>query len=199
MRVLSSRTALGVFVAVATLSAGPAWAGPEKSRGDVLNADWRTYEVEIKDPQGRTKIWKVAHDATVKFSTEDAFQHRNAKLTDVRPGMYIHFVFEGTNAVIQEIDVKEATGASGASSGSGSSGSVPAAGAFTGRVTAVDLRVAQVEVMLDRGGRKTFQAANAGVLSGLQAGDQVSLVTESRGGQDVVVQAKRQGSSTHRR
>ena len=45
--------------------------------------------------------------------------------------------------------------------------------------------------MLDRGGRKTFQAANAGVLAGVKAGQRVTLVTELRNGQDVVVQVKR--------
>ena len=58
-------------------------------------------------------------------------------------------------------------------------------------MTAVDARVAQIEVMLDRGGRKTFLAASASVLAGVRAGQRVTLVTESRNGQDVVVQVRR--------
>ena len=61
-----------------------------------------------------------------------------------------------------------------------------------GRVTAVDLNVAQVEVMLEGGGRKTFQAQNARVLAGVKAGDRVSLRTEKdANGQDIVVQVQR--------
>jgi len=186
-------TALVSFAAVAVLAASPALAGPERSRGNILKVDWNAMQMELKDPKGNIETWKVAKDATVKFSVQ-SWQNRSAKIQDLRPGMYIHFTFEGMTRVIADVDVREIEKAAAEEP------ATPAVSAArTGRVTAVDLRTAQVEVILDQGGRKTFQAANATVLSGLKAGDRVGLVTEPREGQDVVTEVLRGGSVLPRR
>ena len=182
------RTTYAAF-SVLALSALPALADIGHDRGSILNIDLRAMQVQIKDAKDRERIWPIARDATVKFS-DKAWANRGATLKDLRKGMYVHFAFQtGEPEVIQEFDVKD-IGQSGAAAPAPDPAPIPG-GSLAGKVTAVDPRVAQIEVMLDRGGRKTFQAANAGVLSGVKAGQRVTLVTESRNGQDVVVQVRR--------
>lgn len=188
MKLTSSRTSLVLAGAVLALSPLPARADIGHDRGTILNIDLRALQVQIKDAKNRERIWAIARDATVKFS-DKSWANRSATLKDLRKGMYVHFAFAtGDPEVIQEFDVKDV--------GQGAAAAAPdptpnASGGLTARVTAEDLRVAQIEVMLDRGGRETFQAANASVLSGVKASQRVALVTESRNGQDVVVQVKR--------
>ena len=53
----------------------------------------------------------------------------------------------------------------------------------------MDLNVAQVEVMVDGAGRKTYQAANARVLAGVKAGDRIAFRTEKQAnGQEILVE-----------
>jgi hypothetical protein len=171
------------------LASSAAHAEPGYGRGAILNTDWQKMEIQIKDEKDREAIWKVARDAKVKF-TDKAWENRTPRLQDLRAGMYVHFTFDGNTSVIQEIDVKDV----GASDRGGPGSTAPTSGAtgstVTGRVTAVDLKVAQVEVMAEGAGRKTYQAANARVLERVRAGDWVTLVTEDRNGQPVVVDAK---------
>lgn len=187
--VSSRRTALALLSGSLVLAALPAQAAIGHDRGMILNIDLRTFQVQIKDAKDRDRIWPIAKDATVKFSVE-SWANRSATLKDLRKGMYVHFEFKtGDPEVIQGFDVKDLNQDGGASATP-----QPTATPGDGRmasVTAVDTRVAQIEVMLDQGGRKTYQAANAGVLAGVKAGQRVTLVTESRNGQDVVVQVKR--------
>jgi hypothetical protein len=188
MMLMPKPTSLLALAALAALAApSPVHAQPRHDRGTLLNIDLRAYEVEIKDAKDRKRIWKVAKDATVKFS-DQAWQNRNATLKDLRRNMYVHFTFSsGEPEIIQDFDVKDA----GQAEAAPETKPAPApAGMKVGRVTAVDLNVAQVEVMLDQGGRKTFQAANARVLAGVKAGDRVGLVTQNDGGQDVVIEVR---------
>jgi hypothetical protein len=104
--------------------------------------------------------------------------------------MYVHFAYStGDPEIIREFDVRDMD--------KGSAPAPPpdpgpgATGSHLGRVTAVDTRVAQIAVMLDQGGIKAFQAANARVLAGVRPGDRVTLVTESQNGQDIVVEVRR--------
>jgi hypothetical protein len=198
MKPISSRTALALVGAALALAASEAAAqNLQHDRGTILNLDMRARQVQIKDAKDRERIWPFAADATVKFS-DQAWQNRSATLRDLKVGMYVHFRYSsGDNEVIQEFDVKDI--GKGGSSGSGSGGTlggsvgggqVPA-GMQSGRVTAVDLNVAQVEVMLDGAGRKTFQAANARVLAGVKAGDRIALRTQREAnGQDIVIEVQ---------
>jgi Cu/Ag efflux protein CusF len=180
-------TTLALTVLLSIAAAPLAWAVLGYGRGAILATDWRTMEVRIKDEKDREATWKVARDAKVKF-TDKAWENRTPRLEDLQPGMYVHFNFEGN--VIQQFDVKDV----GQTSRSGSSGTAaPAPGTGTtvsGKVTAVDMKVAQVEIMENQVGRKTYQASDARVLQGIHAGDQVVLVTEMRNGQPVVTQAR---------
>jgi len=193
MKMTPSRVSLALAGAVLALTAAPAAAQPlQHDRGTILNIDTRARQIQIKDAKDRERIWPYAADATVKFS-DQAWQNRSSSLRDLRTGMYVHFAYSsGSNEVIQEFDVKD-VGKNSGSSGGGSSQppAQPPAGMTAGRVTAVDMNVAQVEVMLDRGGRKTYQAANARVLAGLKAGDRIGLRLEKdANGQEIVVQVE---------
>jgi hypothetical protein len=182
---------LVLSLVLATVASSALRADIAHGRGTILNTDWKAMQVQIKDEKDREATWKVARDVKIKF-TDKAWANRTPRLEDLRPGMYVHFQFDGATSVIQQIDVKDV--GSNYRPPAGSAGSAPPAGAtgntVTGRVTAVDLRVAQVEVMADRIGRKTYQASDARVLEGLRPGDQVTLVTAERGGQPVVVEAR---------
>jgi hypothetical protein len=156
-------------------------------RGTILNMDWNTFQVEIKDAKDRERIWPVAKDATVKFS-DKAWGNRGSTLKDLRRNMYVHFSYSGEPEVIQGFDVKDA---GQAQQDPPTNRPAPGGPGVSGRVTAVDLNVAQVEIQPSGGARKAYQAANAQVLAGLRAGDQVFLVIENRNGQEVVVQVRR--------
>ena len=184
------RTTVTSFSFALALSALPVRADTGHDRGTILNIDLRAMQVQMKDAKDRERTWVIARDATVKFS-DKAWANRAAILKDLQKGMYVHFAFAtGEPEVIQEFDVKDIGQSGAAASTPAPAGPDPSAG-LTAKVTAVDPRVAQIEVMLDGGGRKTFQAANAGVLNGVKPGQRVTLVTESRNGQDIVVQVKR--------
>jgi Cu/Ag efflux protein CusF len=196
MKLAPGRTSVALLGAVLALAtARPAAAQLQHDRGTILNIDARTRQIEIKDAKDRERIWPYASDATVKFS-DKAWGNRGATLKDLRVGMYVHFTYSSGSSsdkeVIQDFDVKDAGKQSGGGSGGLNPEPQPLPGMQAGRVTAVDLNVAQVEVMLDRGGRKTFQAQNARVLAGVKAGDRVGLRTEKdANGQDMVVEVQR--------
>jgi hypothetical protein len=196
MKLAFGRTSLALLGAALALSVPPpAVAQLQHDRGTILNIDARARQVQMKDAKDRERIWPYAADATVKFS-DKAWANRNATVKDLRVGMYVHFTYSsgegGDKEVIQDFDVKDAGKASGGESGGGTPETKPALGQQSGRVTSVDLNVAQVEVILDRGGRKTFQAQNARVLAGVKAGDRVGLRTErDANGQDIVVEVLR--------
>ncbi len=195
MKPTLGRTTLALLGAVLAFSAArPAAAQLQHDRGTILNIDARTRQIEIKDAKDRERIWPYAQDATVKFS-DKAWGNRSATVKDLRVGMYVHFTYSSgassDKEVIQDFDVKDAGKQTSGGSGGGSNPEPPPAGMQAGRVTAVDMNVAQVEVMLEPGGRKTFQAQNARVLAGVKAGDRVGLRTEKdANGQDIVVQVQ---------
>jgi hypothetical protein len=131
----------------------------------------------------------------VKFS-DKAWGNRTATVKDLRVGMYVHFTYSSGSGsekeIIQDFDVKDA---GKQTSGSSNPEPVLPAGMQAGRVTAVDMNVAQVEVMLDSGQRKTFQAQNAKVLAGVKAGDRIALRTDrDANAQDIVVEVLRMQS-----
>ncbi|HEY6548012.1 MAG TPA: hypothetical protein VI589_08895 [Vicinamibacteria bacterium] len=195
MKLIPNRTSLVLVSAALAFAARPASAQVlQHDRGTILNIDTQSRQIEIKDAKDRERIWPYAADATVKFS-DKAWQNRGSALKDLRVGMYVHFAYSSgssaANEVIQEFDVKD-IGKSGGGSGATNPEPPPPAGMTAGRVTAVDMNVAQVEVLLDRGGRKTYQATNARVLTGLKAGDRIGMRLErDANGQEIVVQAER--------
>jgi hypothetical protein len=180
-------TTLALTLLLSIAAVPVVWAVLGYGRGAILATDWRTMEVRIKDEKDREATWKVARDVKIKF-TDKAWENRTPRLEDLKPGMYVHFNFEGNT--IQEFDVKDVGQSSRGAGGSSAPPPADSANTVTGRVTAVDLKVAQVEVMADRIGRKTYQASDARVLERIRTGDRVVLVTEMRNNQPVVVEAR---------
>jgi hypothetical protein len=166
---------LTLAVAAAALTSA-AYAGPEKARGNIVSTDWNKMQVDIKDPKGRVATWSVARDASVKFTDKkDLFP--NPRVQDLRAPMYVHFVFEGTTSVIQEFEVVEV----GFEPSRGGPGAQQKA-----VVTNLDMNVGQIEVMLDPGGRKTFEVDPKAQLRNFKIGDKVTILVENRGGREVV-------------
>jgi Cu/Ag efflux protein CusF len=158
----------------------------EKDRGNIVSTDWQKMEMEIKDPKGRVGTWKVARNAVVAF-TDKKDQFPNPKLSDLRPPMYIHFVFEaGTPGVIQSIEVVEV-------------GFEPSRGGpgveQTGVITALDANIGHVEVDLGAG-KQTFEVDPKSQLRDFNAGDRVTLLIESRGPREVVTRMRRVGGGS---
>jgi hypothetical protein len=182
-----NRRDLLLLAGVALLAVPARAQNLQHDRGTILNMDWNSSQVEIEDAKDRKRIWKVAKDATVKFS-DQAWGNRASTLRDLKKGMYVHFTYSsGDPEIIQDFDVKD-LGSVNKRPGPAPE-PTPAPGMTSGRVTAVDLNVAQVEVMVDGAGRKTYQAANARVLAGVKAGDRIAFRTEKQAnGQEILIE-----------
>ena len=185
---LDSTRRMAVAVSLAALLPLPARAQEHFDKGLIVNIDWNAMQVEIKDTKDRVRTWKVAKGATVKF-TDQSWPHRGSTLKDLHTNMYVHFTYSSGEEIIQEFDVRDAHKAK-ADPGAGAQ-PTPPAGMSVGQVTAVDLKVAQVELIVEGAGRKTYQATNARVLAGLKAGDRIAFRTERNQGQDQIVQVER--------
>ncbi len=170
------------LVAAAAVLAPSVYAKTEKSRGNIVSTDWRKMEVEIKDPKGRAATWAVARNAVVTF-TDKKSQFPNPKLQDLRPPMYVHFVFEGTTSVIQSFEVVE-VGFDPAQGGPGVR--------QKGVITNLDAKIGHVEVNLGAG-PQTFEVDPKDQLRTFKIGDKVSILIEKRDGKrEVVTQINRQ-------
>jgi hypothetical protein len=177
---LLSKPALALLAAA--LIAPSAYAGPEKTRGNIVSTDWAKMEVEIKDPQGRVATWSVARDASVTF-TDKKSQFPNPKLQDLRAPMYVHFVFEGTTSVIQSFDVVE-VGFEPSQGGPGVQ--------RTGVITNLDANIGHVEVNLGAG-PQTFAVEPKEQLRNFRIGDRITILIETREvSRQVVTQIRRQ-------
>jgi hypothetical protein len=191
---MNSRRSLLLLTAAALIPLPVDAQGLQHDRGTILNMDWNTYQVEIKDAKDRERIWPVAKDATVKF-TDRAWGNRASTLKDLRKGMYVHFQYSsGDPEVIQSFDVKDVGSMN--KQPPPPAETKPAPGTFSGRVSSTDLNVAQVAVFVDGGGLRAFQAANARVIAGLKPGDRITLRTEKdANGQDIVIEVQPQRST----
>jgi Cu/Ag efflux protein CusF len=149
-----------------------------------VSVNWPAYTMQLQDPKGRVNTWKVARDATVKFS-DGALIYRNPKLQDLRPPMYIHFMAQ--DQVIQTIDVRELGFVPGQETTPTKQPGVSRT--ITAKVTAYDLGRGHIEVEHD-GMRETFAVANKGLLNGVAAGQTVTLVTDWVGQAELVAQLK---------
>ena len=145
----------GAALLVGTL----AHATINKERGNIVSTDWNKMEMKIKDPKGRVGTWTVQRDATVTF-TDKASDFPDPKVTDLRPPMYIYFMFEAGTSVISSIEVREV----GYEPSKGGPGVQQKA-----IVTNLDINVGHVEVKLDTG-VKTFKVDPKSQLNDGQAG-----------------------------
>ncbi|HUL79670.1 MAG TPA: hypothetical protein VL691_20565 [Vicinamibacteria bacterium] len=179
-----SRAGLALLAVAAV--AAPAFAQDlAKERGNIVSTNWSAMQVEIKDPKGRVATWKVQRDAEVVF-TDKKSQFPNPKLADLRAPMYVHFTFDAGTKVVQKFEVVE-VGFEPAQGGPGVQQKAV--------VTNLDPKVGQIEVTLDPGGRKTFEVDPKSLLSGVQQGDNVTLLIETRGGREVVTRITKQAGA----
>jgi hypothetical protein len=178
-RILSA----AVLAAAVSLPA-VAIARVEADRGNIVSIDKAGHTIQLKDPKGRVGTWKYAPDATVKF-TDGAAYFSNPSVNDLRAPMYVHFTFE--NEVIQSFDVVE-LGYNPAQEGSGARKTPGTPRTVTGRVTAYDPNVRQVELDIN-GERQTFQLTDRSDQR-FQPGDRVQLRTEWSGANEAVAEAR---------
>ncbi len=181
------------IVTIAVLLAAAIWPlcamaqRVEHGRGNIVSIDQNRLTVDLRDPQNRTATWRFRRDATVKF-TDGAPFFPNPSVQDLRPPMYVHYTF--VNEVIDSFDVVELGFNPGnpADTGSSSRKEQGVSRTVTGRVTAYDPSVRQVEIEHD-GTRETFQLTNRSDQR-LQAGQRVELRTDWSGQQELVSQLR---------
>jgi hypothetical protein len=171
-------------VAAALLLGGVASAAPvpERGMGNIVSVDWDRLTMDLKNPQGRVNTFKFSRSASVKF-TDGAGFFRSPSTRDLRPPMYVWYVFE--DGAIQSFDVRElgfTPGNEQSASGRKQQG-VPRT--VTGRLTAFDENVMQIELEI-RGVKETFQLVRGVSMRGLAAGQNVQLKTEWSGLQELV-------------
>ena len=169
------------LLAVAGLAASALAQPLAQERGNIVNVDWRAMQVKLKDPKGREQVWKVARDATVKF-TDKADQFPNPKLEDLRPPMYVHFTYNNDTKAINRFDVVEV--------GFDPSKGAPGTQQLSGVITNLDANIGHIEVNVGAG-PQTFQVIPKDQLRNFRRGDRVAITLEKRGGQDVVTQVTR--------
>lgn len=176
-----SRAVLALLAAAAV--AAPAFAqNLAKERGNIVSTDWRTMEVDIKDPKGRVGTWKVGRDAEVVF-TDKKREFPNPKLSDLRAPMYVHFTFNDDTKVIERFEVVE-VGFEPSQSGPGVQ--------RTGVITNLDANIGHVEVTLGSG-PQTFAVEPKEQLRNFRIGDRITILIETREvSRQVVTQIRRQ-------
>jgi hypothetical protein len=179
------------FVAAAALVAAVSWPAVslaqrvEQSRGNIVSIDQSRGTIELRDPQGRTGTWKFNRNATVKFTDGSSF-FPNPSTADLRPPMYVHFTF--SNEVIDGFDVVELGFQPGNEDSVNQAKRPGQSRMVTGRVTAYDGNVKQVELDVN-GRRETFQLTDRSNQQ-LNPGDRVQLRTEWSGQRELVAETK---------
>lgn len=164
---------------------GPLRAELRHDRGTISSTNWGTMQMGVENEKGKVKTWGVARDCVVKFSDEGK-SYKNPKLGDLKPSMYVHFMYEGSDGdeVIQNIDVKDVP-------------YDPAAGGpgvqQKGVVSNFDMDKGHLEVALNPGGKTTFEVDPKKELAGVQKGDSVRLLIETRSGHEVVTKITKEG------
>jgi len=176
---------LGLLVAaaVATAFVAPAPAHAQnllQERGNIVSANWGSMEVELKDPRGRVKTWKVRRDAEVIFNDKKS-DFPNPKLSDLRAPMYVHFSFEADSQEITRFEVAE-VGFEPSRGGPGTSQEAT--------VTNLDANIGHVEVSMN-GATKTFEVSPKDQLKKFKIGDKVTILIEKQGPKEVVTKIER--------
>jgi len=183
MKQLSWRT-VAPLVAVAVMFGATAHAKINTERGNIVSTNWNQMKMEIKDPQGRVGTWQVKRDCRVRFS-DQASKFPNPKLSDLKAPMYVHFQFvEGTD-LIQDIEVKEV----GYNADRGGPGAQQKA-----VVQNKDENKGHVVLLLEPSGKKTFRVDPKGQLAGVERGDRVTVLIETRNGREVVTKITPEGN-----
>ncbi len=173
--IVSWRT-MAPLLTAALLMAVPAQAKVNKEMGNILSTDWSKMEIELKNPRGRTKTWKVARDCTVKF-TDRKSDFPNPKLSDLREPMYIWFFFQDGTIEIESIEVRE-VGFDPSKGGPGAE--------QKGVITNLDTSVGHVEVDLGAG-KQTFKVEPKQQLLAFKRGQRVILLIDKKSNGEEIV------------
>ena len=161
---MKTRVLFGALALLAVVAPRPALAARDFSRGNIEAVDWNVMQVAVRSSQGRVITYKVAPNASVKF-TDCPECFPSPSLRDLAPPMYVHFQFE--DLVTQ----------------------MRAAGR-TGRVTTIDK--SRGEVGIDVNGRERFyRVENNRMLDRVKEGDRVTFDVETRNGREVVTTLER--------
>ncbi len=181
----------GTLMAATALLAALSWPASaraqnvEHGRGEITAIDLNRGEVELRDPQGHVRTWRFQRDATVKVSDDSRPFTRNPTTADLKAPMYVHFTY--VNDVIQTFDIIEIRVAT-ADTASASARPAGTPRTVSGRVTAYDPKVRQVEVEHD-GKRETFQLTSRSDRR-LNPGDRVQLKTQWSGAREEVAEVR---------
>lgn len=171
-----------LLVGAALLLSATAEAKVNKEMGKIVSTDWRKMEIEISNPRGRTKTWKVARDCTVKF-TDKKQQFPDPKLSDLRPDMYVWFFYQDGTIEIETIDVREV----GYNPDKGGAGAEQ-----NGVITNLDANIGHIEVDLGSG-PQTFKVEPKQQLRAFRRGQRVTVLIEKRSnGEEIVTNIKPQ-------
>jgi len=174
-------------LAVATLwpTAGQA-QNVEHGRGNIVSIDRNRMTVDLRDEKGRVGTWRFSNNATVRF-TDGRASFPNPSTRDLRPPMYVHYTF--SNEVIQSFDVVELGFRPGSEESANQPKQQGVSRTVTGRLTAHDPSVRQIELDLD-GRRETFQMTGDAQMRGLDAGQRVQVKTEWSGQRELVTEVR---------
>lgn len=164
------------LLTAALLLAATVDAAPNKEAGNIVSTDWRKMEIEIKNPRGRVKTWKVARDCTVKF-LDKKDQFPDPKLSDLREPMYIWFFIKKDTIIIESIEVRE-VGFDPAKGGPGLQEKAV--------ITNLDANIGHVEVDMGQGPH-TFKVEPKQQLHAFRRGQRVILLIETRSNGEEIV------------
>ena len=168
--------AAALMLTAALVVAATVEAAPNQEMGNIVSTDWQKMEIEIKNPRGRVKTWKVARDCTVKF-TDKKDQFPNPKLSDLRAPMYIWFFIKKDTIVIESIEVRE-VGFDPAKGGPGVQQNAV--------ITNLDANIGHVEVDMGAGPH-TFKVEPKQQLNAFRRGQRVILLIETRSNGEEIV------------
>jgi Cu/Ag efflux protein CusF len=182
---------------IASLALPPAaQAARDFSRGNIEAVDWNVMQIAIRTTNGRTITYKVANNASVKFTDcPECFPRPSYR--DLAPPMYVHFEFEDLDVdEIVSFDVKE-IGSAPRRQGSGGGSTTPPAtgGSQTLKVKVLTLDDRRGTFQADVAGRRQTFRADRNVMRDLREGDLVVITVERQGNEDVVTQVSGAGRS----
>jgi len=216
---MKTRVLFGALALLAVVAPRPALAARDFSRGNIEAVDWNVMQVAVRSSQGRVITYKVAPNASVKF-TDCPECFPSPSLRDLAPPMYVHFQFEDLDVdKILTVDERRGTFTAdvagrrqafrAASSndlrdfregdlavitverrGNEDLVTQMRAAGRTGRVTTIDK--SRGEVGIDVNGRERFyRVENNRMLDRVKEGDRVTFDVETRNGREVVTTLER--------
>jgi Cu/Ag efflux protein CusF len=191
----NTRLLFGALVLAAVAAPRPALAARDSSRGNIEAVDWNVMQIAIRTPNGRTVTYKVAPNASVKF-TDCPECFPGPTLRDLAPPMYAHFQFEDLDVdEIVSFDVKE-IGSAPRRMTSGGTTPLPGGSAQDLKVKILGMDSRTGTFTADVAGRRqSFRAANGTDLRNMREGDLAVITVERQGNQDVVTRIRAAGQS----